>query len=402
MVEGPPFIRARILAVFGCALAACAGPAPPPDATAGREEQRELLAKTTPTAAGVAAQAGPGAPVADGGAEGRPGRLLVYSAITGHVPLEEKADRDPNDPRLSPAEREAARARSIESEIEEELSKQEELSAEETSGSAAPPTPDLPDLGADPMSAPPAPQPRALPESLFESQPMTIPAGAWQNPRTLEVVRRSLDADRDGKPEELRYLDATSGALVRRELDRDFDGQLDAWISYQGGEPVTQVLDENGDGRLDAWESYANDLLAARAVDTDADGVQDVFYRYEGGDLVQKRADRNNDGTVDRTDTFRERRRQRTEEDRDLDGVIETWTTWGAVDGREVVVRIERDSRARGKPDVFETYETVGGETRIARREEDLNGDGTIDVVSTYEGGKLVQRAISDEALSPL
>jgi hypothetical protein len=36
------------------------------------------------------------------------------------------------------------------------------------------------------------------------------------------------------------------------------------------------------------------------------------------------------------------------------------------------------------------------------RKEEDLNGDGTPDVVSVYEQGRLVQRAISDEALSPL
>ena len=402
MVEGPPFIRVRILAALACALAGCAGKAPAPDAAAGREEHRELLAKTTPTAAGAAAQAPPGAPAPDGSAEGRPGRLLVYSAITGHVPLDQKAGRDPNDPSLSPAEREAARARSIETEIEEELSKQEEISGDEATRAALPPAVDLPDTGADPMAAPAAPQPRALPDSLFESQPMTIPAGAWQNPRTLEVVRRSLDADRDGQPEELRYEDATSGVLIRRELDRDFDGRLDAWISYQGDEPVTQVLDENRDERVDAWESYAGGRLAARAVDTDADGVQDTFYRYEGEDLAEKRVDANNDGAIDRIDTFRERRRQRTEEDRNLDGVVETWTTWGAVDGREVVVRVERDSRARGKPDVFETYETVGGETRIARREEDLNGDGSIDIVSTYEGGKLVQRAISDEALSPL
>ena len=52
--------------------------------------------------------------------------------------------------------------------------------------------------------------------------------------------------------------------------------------------------------------------------------------------------------------------------------------------------------------DVFETYETSDGETRISRKEEDINGDGEIDIISTYENGRLVQRAISDEALSPL
>jgi adenine specific DNA methylase Mod len=81
---------------------------------------------------------------------------------------------------------------------------------------------------------------------------------------------------------------------------------------------------------------------------------------------------------------------------------MDTWTTYHVIDGREVVASIERDSRDHGEPDVFETYETSEGETRISRKEEDANGDGTIDIISTYENGKLVQRAISDEALSPL
>jgi hypothetical protein len=101
-------------------------------------------------------------------------------------------------------------------------------------------------------------------------------------------------------------------------------------------------------------------------------------------------------------ETFEQKRRVRSEEDRSLNGQVDTWTTYATVGGREVVARIERDSRDSGRPDVIETYETVDGETRLARREEDLNGDGSIDVVSTYEDGKLVQRAISDEALSPL
>jgi hypothetical protein len=72
------------------------------------------------------------------------------------------------------------------------------------------------------------------------------------------------------------------------------------------------------------------------------------------------------------------------------------------VDDREVVTRVARDSKDEGKPDVFETYETTGGVTQLVRREEDLNRDGRVDVVSVYEKGRLVQRAISDEALAPL
>ena len=81
---------------------------------------------------------------------------------------------------------------------------------------------------------------------------------------------------------------------------------------------------------------------------------------------------------------------------------MDTWTTYAVLDGREVVVAIRRDTRDTGIPDIFETYETRDGETRITRKEEDVDGDGTIDIISTYEDGKLKQRAISDEALSPL
>ena len=81
---------------------------------------------------------------------------------------------------------------------------------------------------------------------------------------------------------------------------------------------------------------------------------------------------------------------------------MDTWTVYSVVDGREVIASVERDSRDQGKPNVFETYETKADKTVLARKEEDLDGDGSIDVVSTYEDGRLVQRAISDEALSPL
>ena len=202
--------------------------------------------------------------------------------------------------------------------------------------------------------------------------------------------------------EEIRYVDPGSGVLIRSEHDLDYDGQLDAWTTYESGQPAVRVLDTNGDGESDVWERYAQGRMNARTLDRDADGVKDTFYRYEAGQLAEKRHDSNNDGTIDKVEAYHNRHRVRTEEDRSLNGWMDTWTTYHVVDGREVVARIERDSRDHGKPDVFETYETSEGETRISRKEEDVDGDGTIDIISTYENGKLVQRAISDEALSPL
>jgi len=365
-----------------------------------------MLEATTPNAAAAQQSAGSGAaqPADDPGPSGQPGRLLIYSAITGHTPMRDKAN-DPANRYRTPAEREAARARSIEAEIAEELAKQERLSAPETATVTSPPAPvagPTQDPGANPLSANPAPELRDLPGSLFETEDVVVPPGQWQNQRELHVQRQSLDVDHDGEPEEIRYTDKRSGQLVRVEQDLDFDGRIDTHISYDAGAPSVRVLDTNGDGRSDTWERYTDGRVDRRHLDQDADGVQDTFYEYDETELVRKTRDADNNGQIDRVEAYRERRRVSSEEDRSRNGVMDTWTTYGVVDGQEVVAKIDRDSRDSGKPDVFETYHTINGETRLVRREEDVNGDGKIDVVSIFEDGKLVQRAISDEALSPL
>jgi hypothetical protein len=81
---------------------------------------------------------------------------------------------------------------------------------------------------------------------------------------------------------------------------------------------------------------------------------------------------------------------------------MDTWTTYQVVGSEEVVVRIERDTKGRGKPDVFETFTAKTGKPELAKREEDMNGDGKIDVTSIFQGGKLVSREISDPTLMPL
>jgi hypothetical protein len=397
--------------VLVCLALACASPGGPepatPEADAGRERQRSVMAKTTPTAAAAARRAGdpglaPDAPAPANGDAARPGRLLIYSAITGHVPLDERNPDDPSVRYQTPAEREAARARKIEAEIEAEIERENRLAVEPEVAPRPAADPASADPSANPLSAPMAPQLRELPDSLFESHELTIPPGQWQNRGELRVVRHSLDVDDDGAPEELRYVDVASGQLVRAELDRDFDGVIDTWITYQDGEPAVAVIDSNADARTDTWERYTGGQLEAKTLDRDHDGVKDTFYRYRDGELTTLLRDANNDGTVDRVETYQGRHRVHTEEDRTLNGYMDTWTSYARVDQREVVTRIERDTLDQGKPNVFESYETRGEQTLLARKEEDVDGDGSIDVVSSYEEGRLVQRAISDEALSPL
>ncbi len=343
-----------------------------------------------------------------GGSTTQPGRLLVYSAITGHAPLGDPAAPSNADRYRTPAEREAARAQSLESEIEEEMARQEQVPVEETgrvtATSASPASAASPQLqqGANPLDAPATPVTRELPRQLFRTDRVTIPAGEWDNAQEIEVSRQILDADRDGRPEEIRYLEPRSRVLLRAEQDRDFDGMIDTWDTYVKGTLAVRVIDDDGDGNSDAWERYAEGRMNARTLDRNHDGVRDTFFRYEGEYLVEKREDSNDDGTIDRVVVYQGRHRLRSEEDRSLNGWMDTWILYQVIEGQEVVASVQRDSRNEGKPNVFETYETSDGETRLTRREEDIDGDGKIDIVSIYKNGKLVRRAISDEALAPL
>lgn len=361
--------------------------------------------------------------------------LLVYSAITGDVPLAGGGGRGgygyPGGagggygyPSGQERERERAieeqiqseeqRQASLESEIEEELKRQEELlesidqpaspqAAKVSPGSHATPTePELRER-ADPRAAPIAPAERDLPASVYDEQKLTVAAGKWGNDRPLDVKRRSLDADRDGKPEEIVFIEAKSGQMLRKENDLDYDGTIDAWSLYQNGQLVGREVDSDHDGKVDAWETYAGGRMRSREVDRNGDGIRDAGFLYDGDSLVEEWHDDNNDGRRDLVIAYANRHRVRSEEDTDKDGRIDSWTTF-ATDGNgtDIIVRIEKDPKGAGKATVVETYVQLGGKTVIATREEDVNGDGSVDVKSTYENGKLKNREISDPSVVPL
>jgi hypothetical protein len=333
----------------------------------------------------------------------RPARLLlpllVAASLAGSALAEPGSIAD-----------EAARGDALESEIEAELRRQEELMQQiDGPGSAvvrgSPERPDDASLAerADPRVAPRAPRERALPLAIFDRDTATLPAGTWEGQsRELELVVRSLDADQDGKPEQIRYFDERSGELLRMEQDRDYDGDIDTWSTFAAGELARRLLDTNDDGEPDAWEEYRGDRMTAREVDRDGDGTRDAFYSYQGDSLVEEKHDADNDGAFDLIVSYAARLRTKVVEDRDRDGRPDSWTFYREHDGDEVVVRIERDSDGSGKPDVFETYTIVDGEPVLAKREEDKNQDGSIDITSIYENGKLVKREISDPSLVPL
>ena len=255
---------------------------------------------------------------------------------------------------------------------------------------------------ADPRVASPAPVERELPGEIFDTSRVEIAPGRWGNSEPIQAIRQLLDADGDGKPELVRYVERESGLLIRQEEDRNYDGVTDAWSSYEAGRIVSRILDGNDDGSPDVWERYRDGLLSSRELDRNDDGVKDVFYRYRGDSLSEEKHDADNDGVVDLIIVYRARLRVRAEEDVDRDGRMDTWTRYVSPAGVERIARIERDERGRGFADTFETFETVDGRAVLLRREEDLDGDGEIDLVSFYVDGKLRRRQISNPDAVPL
>lgn len=174
------------------------------------------------------------------------------------------------------------------------------------------------------------------PDEAFEHG---VVRGPWPWSEQETLVEWKLDADRDGRPEEILYFKPYVGTLLHRNRDRDLDGRMDSWLSYQAGDLVRRDLDESGDGRWDQREHYAEGALVRRDVDRDLDGVVDARLLYRDGWLAEQLFDPNNDDVVD------------------------------------VRVIYDRDG--------------------IRERHHDVDGDGRVDVISFYEGGKLRRRELA-------
>ncbi len=96
------------------------------------------------------------------------------------------------------------------------------------------------------------------------------------------VLKEELDLDFDGKIETTdHYL---GGIVVKKEIDSQFDEKTDLWKYYDDkGVLIKLEEDQDGDGRVDYWESYTGGVLERVEKDTDRDGRPDVFKR--AGDL---------------------------------------------------------------------------------------------------------------------
>ncbi len=327
----------------------------------------------------------------------------LYGLITGDVPLQSsggpsRGARVPIEDDLEQEiEDELAQQEALEDEIEAELRRQEELLAaidkqevieesvkrEEVERIRS----EKPD---DPLTAPAKPYERKLPDSIYDVE-------RKKEGRKVRV-HKTLDADRDGRPEIEIVFDHQSGAILSRSEDTNYDGVLDTHNTYKDGSVVLRTEDTNHDGMPDRWVHYDSNGQGSKVeVDRNSDGNKDGFYVYEGGSLAYEEHDTDDDGRVDRRVEYEGSRRAVIREDRNGDGTMELQTYY---DENEITERTERDTNGDGRTDVWEFFEGDDPEkVQLVRKEEDLNADGQPDVKSFYENGRIVRKEVEDPSL---
>lgn len=103
----------------------------------------------------------------------------------------------------------------------------------------------------------------------------------------LDNYRHTLDYDKDGRPDHIYIYEM--GMLRRGEVDRNGDGRMDAWMTYdEEGRELRDESDQNFDGRPDAWWFYREGEAVASEHDTDFDGRPDWFGTFEHGLMVRQ------------------------------------------------------------------------------------------------------------------
>ncbi|MFI5314636.1 MAG: hypothetical protein ACHQ6T_02965 [Myxococcota bacterium] len=342
------------------------------------------------------------------GAAAGAGAFALWGLVTGDVPFDSgrhqqsspagHPPRGSDDEMENEVDSELKKQQDLEAEIEAELKHQEELlaainkqeeankSLQQESKDCAGATP-----SADATAAPKRPCQREIPDSIFETK--TVKDGK------RELIIKTLDADRDGRPEIRITIDAKTGRTLTREEDTDFDGTLDSVNTYlPDGRLGSRAEDTNQDGKPDRWLTFDGGETATRVeVDRNFDGTRDGFLQYQNGVLLYEEYDNNGDGKIDRRIEYVAGKRTVEIEDTNLDGIMDSRTYF---DDKGIPTRVERDKNQDGKTDVWEYYEgTDPSHVVLVKREEDTNGDGVVDVTSYYEKGKLVRKEVADPNL---
>jgi hypothetical protein len=113
------------------------------------------------------------------------------------------------------------------------------------------------------------------------------------------LVCREVDTNLDGRKDVFREFD-NRGQPTRESADSNYDGRLDTWLSFSGGQLRKLELDRDGDGNADETRFYNQGVLSKIQRDTDRDSKPDRWEAYDQGRLTRIGMDLDADGVVDR------------------------------------------------------------------------------------------------------
>lgn len=109
---------------------------------------------------------------------------------------------------------------------------------------------------------------------------------------------REVDTNLDGAKDVVRTYDET-GSPELEQSDSDYDGRIDTWVEFRGGEVTRILYDRNEDGKPDDFQTYSNGRLARVQRDATLDGQVDTWEVYEQGQLRRIGKDVDGDRRVD-------------------------------------------------------------------------------------------------------
>ena len=112
------------------------------------------------------------------------------------------------------------------------------------------------------------------------------------------MIRKDLDLNFDGEIDRVRHYE--DGALMRIVNDGDFDGHFEWTDYYQGGTLVLTELDPDADGAVEIYKVYRSGRIYRIRRDTDGDNRIDQWeYFTESGEIDKVGFDLDGDGRMD-------------------------------------------------------------------------------------------------------
>jgi hypothetical protein len=114
----------------------------------------------------------------------------------------------------------------------------------------------------------------------------------------------TYDSDGNGKADTFSYMDGAR--VLRIEIDKDENGQLDRWEYYDSNQKIEKIgFSRLSDGKEDAWLYTGPDASIVRIeVSTKRDGKVTRIEHYDHDKLLTAEEDSNDDGRIDKWETY--------------------------------------------------------------------------------------------------